>query len=604
MLGEDLARRAGLDIGDQSILRPFIGLPSVFEIVEVAAIARPVDATAPLWIATSPSDLMVIPFSTLDAWSVPIPIEKDDDPWLRDSRGFPALNATQSWYFPLDRSAVQLENVEQLRGSVQAFSAELGRVSGISVSTALPRLIESFDVRKTVFGGPILAMLALVVAGALYFLIYTAGLTLEREGPELALLRARGASRWQTIGIHLMQAAIIAVLAAIVAPFVARFMVAATGRIPPMSDLTGGETLRVAGSRSVLPFVLAGAGLTFATMGVAAIPFARRSVLELRSLAARPTRVSVWQKYYVDVFLVVLSGILLFELRQRGLVEGGEEPGLDPFSVVSPALFLLAGALVLLRVLPFILRAVGWLMIRFKGLGSALPGWHLGRNPVPYGRLALLIWLTTGFGAFALTYAATLEASYDDRAAYAAGSDLRVVADRVGFLDAPANSESAAVYRSIGGPRLATRGAELLAVRPADFASVVAWRPDFGEETAAATLAPLRSDGVAPDWGVELPDDARSLVVDAIRLSGARDPEFPLQLVARIADGSARLWTIASNPIPDDRWGRVEIELSGSAALNDGPAELPRPICHSGVVVGKADHGNWPDRRLGARCLR
>ena len=48
--------------------------------------------------------------------------------------------------------------------------------------------------RSVVFGAPILAMLALVVAGALYFLIYMAALALERESSELALLRMRGAS--------------------------------------------------------------------------------------------------------------------------------------------------------------------------------------------------------------------------------------------------------------------------------------------------------------------------------------------------------------------------------------------------------------------------
>ena len=55
-------------------------------------------------------------------------------------------------------------------------------------------------------------------------------------------------------------------------------------------------------------------------------------------------------------------------------------------------------------------------MTKSRSLALALPGWHLGRNPIPYGRLALLVWLTTGLGAFALTYAATLEQSFVDRA--------------------------------------------------------------------------------------------------------------------------------------------------------------------------------------------
>ena len=59
--------------------------------------------------------------------------------------------------------------------------------------------------------------------------------------------------------------------------------------------------------RSLWPWVGGGGVLVFVTMGLAILPFARRSVLELRSLAARPTRLSVWQRYYVDLFLVVLA---------------------------------------------------------------------------------------------------------------------------------------------------------------------------------------------------------------------------------------------------------------------------------------------------------
>ncbi|NIS33557.1 MAG: hypothetical protein GWN07_23735, partial [Actinobacteria bacterium] len=50
-----------------------------------------------------------------------------------------------------------------------------------------------------------------------------------------------------------------------------------------LSDLTGGEPLRVAQVRSIVPFVIAGGAVTFVAMGLAIFPFARRKVLELRS---------------------------------------------------------------------------------------------------------------------------------------------------------------------------------------------------------------------------------------------------------------------------------------------------------------------------------
>ncbi len=91
----------------------------------------------------------------------------------------------------------------------------------IAAHTQLTILLDAFDVRSVTVGGPILAILALVVGGALYFLIYTSALTLEREGPEIALLKTRGASTWQTTGIHLAQSALVAAVAALAAPYVA-----------------------------------------------------------------------------------------------------------------------------------------------------------------------------------------------------------------------------------------------------------------------------------------------------------------------------------------------------------------------------------------------
>ena len=325
----------------------------------------------------------------------------------------------------------------------------------------------------------------------------------------------RGASTWQTIGIHTTQSAVIALGASLAAPFVARGMVALSGRIPPMSTLTGGEALSVSQARSVVPFVLGGGLLTFIAMGLAIVPLARRGVLELRALASRPARQSVWQRYYLDVFLVVLAVVVLYELRQRGLVDtaGEEGVGLDPFSVAAPALFLFSGALLLLRVLPLLLRVIGWVMTRFRGMAAALPGWHLGRNPIPYGRLALLVWLTTGFGAFALTYADTLDSSYSDRAAYQTGGDVRIVAEGAGYLTVPDGAVGTPVYRTQGSARLSSRTSQLLAVRPADFSEVVHWRDDFGD---LALLGP-ESLGGPTDWGVELPAGTTALEVGGIQ---------------------------------------------------------------------------------------
>jgi len=598
-IGETIAELTGSSVGDRFFLRPFSGLPDVFEYVEVAAIVAPVDPDATIWGIDDPAKMVYLDQATFDVWTGVIPVESGEDPfaaesvegdpWRRSTRGFDQPTVTQRWRMPLDDDTVTLAELDEIQSRINQFQAQVVKESRgqIATNTFLPLLIDEFSTRSVVVGGPILAMLALVVGGAIYFLVYTSALTVEREGSDLALLKSRGASSWQTTGIHLGQSIVIAAAAAVLAPFVARWLVGVTGRVPPLSDLTGGEPLDVTQINPVTAWLFAGAVVTFLAMGVAIVPYVRRGVLELRSLAARPGTKSVWQRYNLDLFAIALSLVILFQLSQRGFVNTtGEEVTLDPLAIVFPVLLLFSGALILLRVFPLLLRLVGWAMTKSRSMSLSLPGWHLGRNPIPYGRLALLVWLTTGLGAFALTYAATLEQSFVDRAAFAAGSDVRVIDDQAGYLDVPDGAEGAPVLRTDGAPRRSGRRAEVLAIRPDSFSKVVTWRADFGADDPEEIFSLLRPGGSPPDVGVELPDDAARLVTRAVVVPPSLAEEAAIEepsevnkyhLLVKVIDGKSRLWTMISDqPITPIGWTTITIDLT--SGKNDFPTPPEPPL--------------------------
>lgn len=590
MLGEELASITGSEVGDTFFIRPFTGAPTVFEYVQVAGIVTAADPTANIWGVDDPSLMMYLDQAVFDEWMAPVAIDADVDPWLRNSRGLPETTVTQRWRLPLDRDSVRLEELNEFQNRLNQWSAQVSRESSgaIPTTTFVNNLIDEFTTRSVVVGGPILAMLALVVGGAIYFLVYSAAMTVEREGSEIALLKSRGASSTQTIGIHIGQSFVVATIAALLAPLVARWLVGFTGRVPPLSTLTGGDPLEVAQQRSVVPFMIAGGILTFLSMGVAIIPYARRGVLALRSLAARPGSKSVWQKYNLDLFAIALSLVLLVQLRMRGFInQSTGEATLDPLAVVFPALLLFTGALILLRLFPFVLRFVGWILTKPRSLATALTGWHLGRNPVPYGRLALLVWVTTGLGAFALTYAATLEDSYADRAAFAAGADVRIVGEEAGYSSVPEGSIGTPVTRTVGSPRLSTRRAEVLAVDPVEFSEVVKWRPDFGADTAAEVFLQLRPDGAVPDVGIEIPDSATHIHMEGVIVppslaEEAADPELAsrdYRLMLMVMDARTRVWIMPADvDFTDTEWRTVSVDLSGGRNDFADPPEPPLAI--------------------------
>lgn len=603
MIGEGVARLTGKGVGDRFFIRPFSGLQHTFEWVEVVAVVAPVDANDSIWGIDEPPKMMYLDQASFDRWLKAFSTTPEIDPWARDTRGLPDIAVTQRWTLPLDEGTVQLEDLSEFQSRLSQFRAEVARegAGNIPAASVITVLLDAFVTRSVVVGGPILAMLALVVGGAIYFLVYTAAMTVEREGAEIALLKARGASSWQTIGIHLGQSFVVAVAAASMAPFVARSLVGMTGRVPPLSALTGGDPLRVAQVRSVVPFVITGGVIAFVAMGVAIFPYAKRGVLALRALATRPGTQSVWQRYNIDLFAIALALVVLAQLRLRGFIDRSSgEARLDPLAIIFPTLLLFAGALILLRVFPYILRLVGWVLTKPRNLSTALTGWHLGRNPVPYGRLALLVWVTTGLGAFALTYAATLEASYTDRAEFAAGADVRIVGDGAGYAVAPEGSFGTPVLRTFGAPRRSGRSAEVLAVIPDEFSEVVTWRPDFGADTPQGIFSLLRPDGVALDVGIEIPENASTLRVEAIveplslleEAEAVSVPDRSHRLLVKVVDARYRMWTmVADDDFIDSAWRTVTIDLGQPEDRNYMGSPEP-PFSIVSMWVERSDQTN------------
>ena len=316
VLGTDLARLANLDVGDRFYTRALTSIPESFALVEVAAIAEAVAPNDAYWGFSTPSRLVFYSLASFEAWMTGVPVDPEDDAWGRSSVGFAGADVNQHFRFDLDPATVAFEDVPALRNGLSQMRTVSSRDTkgDVSVETPIIGLLNRFDTRSVVVGAPIQGILALVIGGAVYFLVYTASITLEREGTELALLRSRGASVWQTVGIHVTQSAVIVGAATAIAPTLARALVAVTGRVPPMSELTGGAALGVTEPQELTRFLFAGAALAFTAMGLAIVPFARKSVLELRILTSRPTLKSVWQRYNLDLFAVGLSAVILVQL--------------------------------------------------------------------------------------------------------------------------------------------------------------------------------------------------------------------------------------------------------------------------------------------------
>jgi hypothetical protein len=259
----------------------------------------------------------------------------------------------------------------------------------------------------------------LAICAVLLFLLAAAALLAvarllagQREG-ESAMLTARGATRWQLVGL------------------------AAAEAIPLCAGLGG----RRRGSACCSPgwwrrdragtgsAWLAGLAAAVAVAAVIMLVPALTTVAPgtARARRGRQAAISGVTRAGADLALVVLAVLAGWQLRHYSAVSAGANGnfGIDPVVVVAPALALAGGTVLALRLLPAGGKAGDRLAARGRRLTAALASWQISRQPIRQGGAALLIVLAVATGTLALSQRQSWTRSDHDQAAFSTGADVR-----------------------------------------------------------------------------------------------------------------------------------------------------------------------------------
>ncbi|MEK7681984.1 MAG: FtsX-like permease family protein, partial [Chloroflexota bacterium] len=491
LLGVWAAGDMRLRAGDVVTFPPFVTDPLPSVRVRIAGIIQPRDMKEDFWlghqeyfVATRDSGGQSRTF----ALYVP-----EDQFFSVLSDRFPVLLVNYWWIATVEPSRIKASDASRIRQSITDLEGDLNRaLPRTLVFTGLNRLLDDYE-RKLVFARVPLVIFALLMLGAVvYYLTMTASFLLQRQAPDQAVLRARGASTGQLVGIFALQGAFVAIPSALLGPAYAYLLVAPLGRFSPLAARTDGRWLSLPFAPEMYLWAAAGAAIAWAALLAPAVIAARRTVVDQRQAAARPETRSPVHRAYIDLLLAAVALVLWLDLSQRGSFLAqrlfGQGPLADGVLLLTPVIALAAGLLLALRLLPLLLGVMASLAQRLPSPALLLALRHMAREPLlSAGPLALLA-LVTALAVFAASFGATLERSYKERAAYAAGADLRVTAS-AGQADAlaqalpqmPSVQASSLVLRETGrvGPGLSAPDYTLLAVEP-DKIQQVAWtRPDF-----------------------------------------------------------------------------------------------------------------------------
>ncbi|CAN5682216.1 hypothetical protein BH10CHL1_BH10CHL1_34390 [soil metagenome] len=337
------------------------------------------------------------------------------------------------WYMILDGSNIHADDVGSLVGNIETVQQQAATLLTntrleISPYDALNRYRVSsrlLNILLYAFSIPIIGLL-------LAFIGLVVGLAVGRQRNEIAVLRSRGATVAQIMGIAILEAGLLGVVALAAGIPVSESISRAIGATRSFLNFTLESNLRVAMTMTTLRFGLAALGVTLVAQVFPSLGAARHTIITYKQEQARTVRAPWWQRAWLDILLLIPAIYGAYLLKKQGsIVLPGQTSGGDPFSnpllFLVPAIMAFALTLVVLRILPLLMKIISWIASKTSSVGFLLATRYLSRDPGFYTAPLILLILTLSLSAFTASLAQTLDNHLFDQSYYKVGGDVHLV---------------------------------------------------------------------------------------------------------------------------------------------------------------------------------
>jgi putative ABC transport system permease protein len=528
----------------------------------------------------------------------------------------PSRSRQASWHVILDEDGVTPANA---RGYISGF--ERGRViinkflPGARLNSPPLDPLEEFVQRETTLTTLLLSFNLPAYGFLLYFLVLTSAIVARWQRRDTAILVSRGTTTSGVLGLTLVDELLLFVVGIPLGIASGMLLARLMGYTSSFLSVTSRSPLPVTLAGISLPLVLAALAVALVARLVPAIQAARQSTVEFDRERARPVRGPFWYRYYLDFLLFIVAFYAYRQLADTGslalLVEDRpEDLYRDPLLILVPALFIVAGAMLTMRVFSLTMRLV-------DRLGGAVP-WttlylalrRLGRQSQSYINPLLLLVVALGLGVYTFSMAASLDQWLIDRMYYRVGADLVFEPQLISAMDGEQPIDGAWIpfpseFEKLPGVTDASRvgdyyarfetpsGDEIrgrfLAIDRLDFPSTAWFRSDFADESFGGLMnrLALSSDGILvserafEEGGLQIGDELYMRVGMNNQLAigswftvvGTYDyfPTVYEEDELAVIGNMEYLSTIVGVPLPHNIWLRTEDGADGKAILDAVP---------------------------------
>jgi len=358
-----------------------------------------------------------------------IPYDTAMQHMLKDGR-FPL--ASVGWFFVLDYSKMELRNIEDFTGTIAKIQSKI--LSYVSYNQAVfeaPALdtIASYMKRAEQLRMLMWSLNVPVLIMLCFYMFMVSNLIAERQKNEIAVLRSRGAARWQIMSSYAVESLLLCGIAFAVGPVVGMLLTNVLGASNGFLEFVQRVRLPIRITKESYVYGAIAAGACFIITLIPIIFATRVSIVGHKQQMARMVKTPIWHKMFLDVLALGLAVYGLYTFRKRladlqALGLNANDLNIDPLQFVVPALFIIGGGLLVLRIYPWLLRLIHWIGKKWWPPSVYATLIQVGRSSSQYQFLMIFLIMTIATGVFSASAARTINSNTEDRIRYAGGADI------------------------------------------------------------------------------------------------------------------------------------------------------------------------------------
>ena len=283
----------------------------------------------------------------------------------------------------------------------------------------------------------------------LYFLVLTSAIIARWQRRDIAVLTSRGVRVHSIMGLTVIEEVLLFVVGFPIGVALGMGLALLMGYTSSFLSFVSRPPMPVSLRGVNMPLALVALGMTLITRVSAAVQSARYSIVDVEREHARPMRAPFWYRYYLDLLLILPTIYAYQQLTNRGTLamlvqDRPEDLYQDPLLVLVPGLFILAAALVTLRIFPLIMRLIDGLAGLIPWITPHLTLRQLSRHSSSYINPLLLLIVSLALGSYMMSMASSLDQWLIDRMYYRVGADLAFEPYPASMLNTGASSEESA----------------------------------------------------------------------------------------------------------------------------------------------------------------